>query len=395
MYCLIKNSRLAEDLQQYSQLLFNFGNPIYFAVFLTLILIAVFYFAMHSAILPRQKKIITEKNMLETKNIRLMAIFAELDPDPVLRINSAGEIILMNPAAEKSGLKELKGKSVIEIFSAFNIKPYELIKNNKETSFIFFFSDKYYSVNLKGISYLNIAQMYLHDISELKIKEEALRDSQQELKEFSRYLQDKIEDERLRISRELHDDIGQKMVLLKLNLQKDITTLTGNDDSDVYQRNAYLIEGISKDIKSIAYSLRPSTLEEIGLYHSLIKLMDIVGLQSSVKGTLDFINIDKRLDTGLEVTIFRIVQEAISNIVKYSNAMEYNVQLIKKKENLCLMISDEGKGFEINKIAKNKGMGIRNMRERAEIHGGKFKISSSLEEGTVVMINFPLGEIKV
>ncbi|MGE5680098.1 MAG: ATP-binding protein [Bacillota bacterium] len=382
----------SEELMEYLSLLCDFRNPIFFSMFTAILLVVIFLIAMRNTFLPQQKKILFEKGQLETRNMRLMAIFAELDPDPVLRINSSGEIIFTNPAAKKEGMEHFLGQSFTKVISTLRIDPDEFIKENKEYVFSFYFSDKYYSVLIKGVNYLNIAQIYMHDITELKKKEEALKQSQLELKDFSRYLQEQIEEERRRIARELHDDIGQKLVLLKLSLQKDISSFASENELNILEKNSRLIENISSDIKAMAHSLIPSTLEETGLYSSLIKLIETVDLQSSVKGNLDFINIEEKLDVKLEISIYRIIQEAINNIVKYSKAKEYNIQLIRKSGSLCLLISDEGIGFNLEKNLKGKGMGLRNMKERAEIHGGTFKISSSPDEGTTIMINFPMGE---
>lgn len=385
---------LNEELSEYLSHLADPWNPVIISLVLTVVIFLIVFLAMRNSILPWMKKMADEKRLLESENHRLMALFAEMDPDPILRINSSCEIILLNPSARKSGFGELIGNPIKNILSSLNIDTEELIKENKESVFTFYFEDKYYSVLVKGISSLDIAQVYMHDITEQKTKEEALEDSKKELKEFSGYLQVKIEEERKSISRELHDNIGQKLVLLKLGLQKDIRGLTGCNDSPVFQRNSRIVEDISKDIRAVAHSLRPGTLDDSDLYSTLKKFIGTVSLQSSVKGNLDFIGVEGKLNDDLATSIYRIVQEAVNNIVKYSKAEEYSIQLIRKSTGLNLIISDAGKGFDLKKIKENKGMGIRNMRERAELHGGTFRISSAEKEGTIIMVSFPDKENK-
>ena len=394
MLCILTltQTTASEQLKEYLGLLSDFRNPIVFSLIIMVVIILLLFLAMRNSFLPRESKILHEKSLEQSRNIRLMALFAELDPDPLLRINISGEIIYANPAAVKRGFEKFVGRPIKDLHPALNIEPEEFIMTNNETNLSFKYSDKYYLAALKGVSLIKIGQIYYHDITELKLKEEELKKSQEEQKEFSRYLQKTLEEERKRISRELHDDIGQKLVFLKLNLRKDICELSDSDDSPALKRNERMIDGISKDIKTIAHSLRPSTLEEVGLYHSLIGLMETVEMQSSIKGCLDFVSIKGRLDLNLEVSIFRILQEAINNIVKYSKASEYNIQLVKKNNSLLLVISDNGKGFDISKNTGSGGMGLRNMRERAEIHGGRFKISSEENEGTLIMIDFPYKE---
>lgn len=389
-FLVLQNKFILKELGGYLSVLFDLRNPITISLFLFIILSILLSLAMRNSIIPKQNKLLHEKSEIEAHNTHLMAIFAELDPDPIVRINNSGEIIFTNHAAKKSGFSELVGEPIQIIISTLNINPEDFIKNNEELTFNLYFCDKYYSVYVKGIRLIKIAQIYLHDITDLKTNEERLKDSQKELKDFSKYLQLKVEEERKRIARELHDDIGQKMMLLKLTMLRDVNNLTNSKDSVELQTISRLIEGITSDIKTIAHSLIPSTLEEIGLHASLINLIDNIKLRSSIIGNLEFTNVNQRLNINFEISIYRIVQEALNNIIRYSKANEFNIELTQKDDKLRLLIADEGIGFDIK--SNKKGMGIRNMKERAEMHKGTFKIISSPNEGTIILINFPIGE---
>lgn len=382
---------IPDDLREYFNALFDPRNPVVLSLILLAIIVIVIILAFRNTVLPKQNKMQLENIALEASNMRLMAIFAELDPDPVLRIDNTGSIIFVNPAAKEHGFYDIIGKPVTNIISVLKINPEEFIKFNKEISFPFYFQNRYYSVLVKGINNLNIAQFYMHDITELKAKEEELSRSQAELKEFSKYLQQKIEEERKRLARELHDDIGQKMVLLKLNMQKDFLNLTQREDSPEMMRNDRLLESITSDIKEIAHSLVPSKMEEIGLQASLINLIESFNLQSSISGNIEFDNLEERLDINLEISIYRIIQEAVNNIIKYSKAKDYFIELSRKPNYLRLIVADDGMGFDLSNKSNNKGMGLRNMQERAGLHGGTFKIITSPNQGTVIKISFPIG----
>ncbi|MCU7514208.1 MAG: hypothetical protein ACM3UR_09095 [Bacteroidota bacterium] len=127
---------LQKELHQYLTVLLNFSNPVFFSLLTAVIIFAVMFFAMRNSILPRQKKMLLEKQAAEVNNIRLMAMFAELDPDPVLRINSSGEIIFINPAAEKSGLGNIVGKPITDVFPSLKINSADFISLNKKWNLI-------------------------------------------------------------------------------------------------------------------------------------------------------------------------------------------------------------------------------------------------------------------
>lgn len=377
------NSVLLEELKEYFSVFKDFNNPVYSSILVAMIIVTVLYITMRSIVFPQRVRHSLEKKNLSLQNTRLMALFADLDPDPVIRVDSTGKIIFLNPAACANGFEEFMGKIVTEVFPALSIGWDEFISQNGVISLYDCFKDKHYAIHINGINNLEIAQVYMHNVTELKLNQQALENSERELRNFSRYLQVKIEEERQRISRELHDGIGQNLIILKMNLQKSIAELTGKEDSPVYLSNAHIIEQAITDLKSMAYSLKPRVLEEIGLVPALISLVSTIQKQSSIHGAIDFINLKERLEHDLETSIYRITQEALSNIVKYSNAEEFNIQLINKNDSVRLIISDNGDGFDADNC--NKGMGIKNMKERAESHMGNFRISSSKEDGTVLV----------
>lgn len=380
------NSVLLEELKEYFSVFKDFNNPVYSSILVSLIIVSVLYITMRSIVFPQRVKHSLEKKNLNLQNTRLMALFADLDPDPVIRVDSKGKIIFLNPAACANGFEEFMGRTVTEVFPSLALGWDDFISQNGIISQYDSFKDKHYAIHVNGINYLNIAQVYMHNVTELKLNQEALEKSERELRNFSRYLQVKIEEERQRISRELHDGIGQNLILLKMNLQKSFTELTGRDDSPAYLGNARIIEQAVTDLKTIAYVLKPLVLEEIGLVPALISLVSTIQKQSSIRGAIDFINLKERLGHDLETSIYRITQEALSNIVKYSRAEEFNIQLINKNDSVRLIISDNGNGFDTEKC--HNGMGIKNMKERAESHNGSFRISSSGEDGTVLVADF-------
>lgn len=387
----ILQSNIFDEVKEYLKLLQDYRNPVNFSLLITVLVLVILYLTARYIVIPQQRNYSNMEKKLKMQNVRLMALFADLDPDPLLRVDSMGEIIFTNPAAENKGFNEFTGKHISTILPSFNLELKSFIEKNESFMFYEEMMGKHYSVQINGIGYLNVAQIYLHDITQLKTQQEALEKSQKELEEFSNHLQNKIEEERQRISREIHDGVGQNLILLRLYLQKRLTDLTGNENSPEYLEISRILGQITNDLKEISHSLKPIILVEIGLIPALITLVDNIKRKSNMQGNISFIDMEERLDSGLETTIFRIVQEALSNIIKYSGAKEFNIQLLKKSSSIRLIISDDGRGFDLNKTGNKKGMGIKNMQERTKSHNGTFRITSSPEDGTIIFADFPPG----
>lgn len=374
------------ELESLLDALFSLESPIYFSLFLTLAIFALIYIFLRYILFPLQKKHSSEKKDLELKNARLMALFTELDPDPVIRIDSEGKIIFTNDAAKNlssSGI--LLEKNINELISEINFSIKDAIKNNLSRQLSLKIENKYYSILFRGTSYLNIGQFYFRDISERKEFEEKLVESRRQLKELSKHLQNKLEEERQRIARELHDGIGQNLLLLKLRLQA-IEEKSAGGYTD-YPELIETLESSIKDLKQILYDLKPRILEEMGLKPALAALCEKISKESGINGSIDFIGNDERFDNNLEVVFYRITQEAMNNIVKHSKASDFNIQLINQNNFLRLMISDDGIGFD-QSLNKN-GMGLINMKERIESFRGNLKIDSAEGTGTVIIVEIP------
>lgn len=382
-----------EELNEYFGLLKNINNPVYISILITVLVFVFLYLTVKYIIIPLKRQHAVKENELKLQNIRLMALFADLDPDPLLRLNKEGKVIFINPAARERGLEQLLGKELKSIFPKFDLDVEIHIKDNKSSSFFQAYLNRYFVLQVNGISNLNIAQIYFHDITELTINQRALEKSQIELKEFSKKLQLRVEEERQRISTELHDDIGQNLLLLRLNLQRTFSDITGETNSPFYRDITLILDQTVKDLKGISYSLKPMVLKELGLVPALSNLVNKISKESGIDGHFGNIDMERRFDPNFETAIYRIVQEALNNIVKYSKAKEFNIELINKGTRINLIISDDGVGFDQTNIEGKNGMGITNMKERTEAFDGTFRLNSSPEDGTIIIADFPL-EVK-
>lgn len=367
-------------------------NPIYISLLAVIALFGTVYFFYKYGINPLNERFKREKENLELKSAKMMALFAQLDPDPVIRLNQYGEILETNQAAQ-SVFPELPlvGKRIIDLVPTLNL-PENSVINSETKNITQKIGEKYFSILYRGDSSLNLAQLYFRDITELKKYEEALLDYQIKLKNLSERLYDLIEEERRRISSGLHDGIGQSLSLLRMKLLRLQETSNNPAQHAYYEDLVANLKDIINGLKEITYSLKPRLLEEMGLLSAIKNLVDKVSSDTGIQGEINAVGKEIRFEEKLEITIYRIVQESINNILKYAKATNYSIQLVYSPELIRLIISDNGVGFDVNAMLKshNHGMGLMNMKERVESYNGKLKIDSFTNSGTMLAAEIPL-----
>ncbi len=215
-----------------------------------------------------------------------------------------------------------------------------------------------------------------------------------------RYLSEKLinllERDRKRISMDLHDQVGQDLTTLKMDLEMLLSKLGPNEKAWGGKINAMRNKAVKaiRDIKEISSGLRPSVLDHLGLVPALKELCDTMNEQADVH--IDFFCPSKTcdLDSAIEVAIYRIVQEGLTNMVKHSRARKGFVTLIRKGEMITLSVEDDGIGFPKQDNDKSntfgKGMGLLIMEERAVHLGGSFHVDSSEGGGTTLLAEIPI-----
>lgn len=368
------------DINNYIQNLLTFNNPLFFAFILTIVIITILFLVTLKFIFPLQKKIILENQKHLIEKSELMALFAEMDPDPLIRIDTEGNIIHTNEESRKIFSEiEVKGRTIKDFLPSFGNQ-----LDNSGEDFIESINDKIYSVSVKknpGVTFQNI---YMHNITTLKNYESQLEINSQRLKLLSEKLDSEIEELKNSLAAELHDDIGQRLIMVKLKLSAPDKLLYGEIDSE--------IDFIYNRIRSISKSLKPSDIGNLGLELSLKLLIEAVSKNSGIKGSFNFYGSDEGIESQLLTCIYRLVQEAMNNIVKHSKAKEFSTQISITEELINIIISDDGCGigkdyFDVKKTNIG-GTGLFSMKERIEKFNGKFKIESSSELGTNLFIEF-------
>jgi len=222
-----------------------------------------------------------------------------------------------------------------------------------------------------------------------KIAEDALIDSQNELQFLSEKLISSEEEQRKALAFELHDSIGQSIFAIKLGIENTLSE--HGDEMSVPLKNNLLKEvkklrTAAEEVRHISVNLRPSMLDDLGLIPTLSWLVrDMQQLRPSLSITISLEVVESDIPENLKVVVFRIVQEALTNIVKHSDANVATISIIKK-DGLYLQIKDDGKGFQKEKNTKRGGLGLHSMRERTKLSEGNMSVNSELNKGTSIEV---------
>jgi signal transduction histidine kinase len=195
------------------------------------------------------------------------------------------------------------------------------------------------------------------------------------------------EEERRRLTRELHDTVGHRLT----QLREDLRGLDACADPVHLARLRDITDHIADDTRRLAWELRPPALDELGLLPALRWLLESWSRSSGVAASLDAPGLEReRLEPPLEVAIFRVVQEALTNVLKHARARSVQVLLARSPSQLLVLVEDDGAGFGAALPAR--GMGLENMRARAALVGGALEIESAPGQGARVYLRVPLGE---
>ena len=237
---------------------------------------------------------------------------------------------------------------------------------------------------------LGIAQ----DITERKEAEEELRASREQLRILLAHLQFVREEERTRIAREIHDELGQSLTALKMDLAWLVKRLD-KDQKQLYEKAMVMSKHIDMNIqtvKRISTELRPGLLDDLGIAAALEwqaeEFKERTGIQCEITVKPEDISLDRNRST----TIFRIFQETMTNVVRHANATKVKIDLKQNGGELTLRVKDDGKGITDKQIASPNSIGLIGMKERVTFLGGRLKIAGGKHKGTTVTVSLPLSD---
>ncbi len=344
---------------------------------------------------------------LEESQLHLRTIL-DTEPQCIKLLNEKGEVLDMNVKGlemiEADNLESVLNQPIVQILK-------EEYKSEFKKSIQAVFTGKtikqqFEVIGLKGthrwletnaVPFLNkegqitALLAVTTDISERKKVEQELEISFKSVQELTQHLQNIREEERFNISREIHDELGQHLVAMKMDiawLDKKLNI----SDSQIKEKIVDIIELIHlmiSSVRKISFNLRPYSLEDLGLNIAVEQYLKEFEERSNININFESNLVQDNLHIDLRTTLFRIVQESCTNIAKHSKANKVNIIINNNESEIILIIEDNGIGFNLHELPFKKTLGIVGMKERANNLGGAYKIVSELNRGTKVEVVIP------
>lgn len=248
------------------------------------------------------------------------------------------------------------------------------------------------AINLLGDESVGAIVTNLHDITESKEAEQQLKESHEELRLLASHLQDVREEERTAMAREIHDELGQQLTGLKMDVSWLYRRPDLNDETARQKIKGILslLDATVGTVRRLAAELRPAILDDLGLPEAMEwhckQFYDRFGIHCVIDVAGEGSALAPEVATGL----FRILQEALTNVARHAKATAVSANLVILEDRADLTISDNGKGFDVHHIGAKKTLGLLGMKERALMLGGKCDWVSEPGNGTTIRVSVPL-----
>jgi PAS domain S-box-containing protein len=230
-----------------------------------------------------------------------------------------------------------------------------------------------------------------NDVTEKYIGEEKLKESFESIRKLTEHLQNIREEERLHIAREIHDELGQLMTVLKMDISW-LNKRVGNSSEQVTSKFKDLLEVIDttvKTVRRIASELRPTLLDDLGLVAAIEWHLEEFEKRSGIHKEFHGPQGEIQIPDSIKIGLFRILQESLTNVARHSEAKNVNVRLERNNGHIVLKVIDDGKGYDMEKATKNT-LGVLGMKERTSVMGGEYHISGTPGQGTTIEVIVPI-----
>jgi signal transduction histidine kinase len=198
------------------------------------------------------------------------------------------------------------------------------------------------------------------------------------------------EKERERLAGELHDNLGSLMATLKLHFENYKSQVTNPQQEKILNNTDTLLDEAYQKVRGMAHARNTGVIAKYGLLPAVESFAAKVGATRKLNIEVSHNDFTDRLENTLELSIFRMIQELITNVIKHARATEIQLQLARHDDYISILIEDNGIGFNASKLPQKQGMGLASIKKRVEVKGGSFHIDSTPGHGTTVSIDIPL-----
>jgi len=231
------------------------------------------------------------------------------------------------------------------------------------------------------------------EILERKQATHDLMESRQKLQELSWHMENVREDERKRIARELHDELGQVLTTQRIALEELASKFTHMDESQIQEKLKDIVlnlDQVADTARAISENLRPGVLDLLGLSAAFEQHLNKFMTSTKLKCKLEMSQEEFNVSPNVATVMFRILQESLTNIARHAHANTVEVRLAELNDELILIVEDDGEGIQEIPSGTRKGFGIMGMKERINLLGGNFILESDPHRGTRIEANIPL-----
>ena len=360
---------------------------------------------------------ITERKAAEKalqEHLKFLQTLIDAIPNPIFYKDVKGVYLGCNKAlCDFLGLpkEEIIGKSVFEIYPKDQADKYhemdaDLFRQQRVQRYDFSMGHAdgtRHIVNINKATYSTIDGTLagivgvMVDITDREQAEEKLRESEQNLRYLASQLLTAQEQEKQKISLELHDTVAQELATLKIDLENLQPYLPEKPVEEFSSRISQLLQKLQRTLSSIrtlAYDLRPPDLKHFGLVQAIKTHCEEFTARTGIKVDLMAAGIEaSHLDQDAAINLYRIIQEGLTNVWRHTQAMNVNIRLVASFPKIILRLEDDGQGFDVMKQEASrhgdKHLGLLGMRERVTLLGGEMKIESQLKKGTKISIEIP------
>ena len=227
------------------------------------------------------------------------------------------------------------------------------------------------------------------DITPQKQAESNLKNAESNLRNMANRLVRLQEEERRNIARELHDQVGQSLTGLKLMINQAMRS-PKEKTAPVLDEAQSVVTELIQQVREMSLALRPSMLDDLGLLPTLLWHIERYTNRSGIKVNFEHVGLQDYFSPDVNTAVYRIIQEALTNVARYAKVNEVNVRISKEDNAIHLTVEDQGRGFDLSRVSTKESAGISGMRERAQQLGGSLMIKTSPGNGTCLIAELPL-----